>query len=276
MDNKPEQERGMILYRFCIDPIEVGIKAGILEEWILDVEDYEDLVERYEKGYEVVRKYADDVENLESLINMDDRPGSVFRWFRGEHYQVVTDGSDKKIVEGPAEKERLVFKEELEKLIDSDENVIPVLYKLMDRSRDGGAHEDDTSFAWFTMENDRIKYASSGTRYKIYQKDASKSMSISIFEERWMQDPERLEQVEGFYSFIDEYPDESMGQVYKLMVARELLPLVKEVLRGREYPREGIKEEIVELEEQEFARLAEGVENMDLRTHLSRLLGRGL
>ncbi len=227
-----EEERGMILSRFSSDVVQQAIDAGILDEDLLDVEDPDERGDRYIKAYREIPRILDDREKIEEFINREKGYVPSFPWFWGEYYHVSMKGDKKIVKERKASQERERFKERIGSLIDTEGDYISLLNSILET----GVEVRDLFEVSFPLRDGKLVYASTGTRYifETGEDEWSRSLKVSSIFEHKTDRYERLFEIEGFVAFEDYYVGTPLEMGYKVFIARELLPLIYEVLDGTE------------------------------------------
>lgn len=204
-----DQEKSMIINRFCKDIVGEGVRAGLLES----DEAYYNFLKKYSDG-ELDKKHDRNIdqiidecvslENLDDLINSVEKFVPLFPWFYGEHISVKIEDGAKIIKENTASDERESFKNDLQSRVDENEGYLEFLKEVINEGKFGHIDHD-------TLIIDKFS-AQFLERFIAAKRDHF----------------EKLENVKGVYWF--DYSTPTGDKIYKVLIAGELVPLIEEVL----------------------------------------------
>lgn len=273
MNFTKEEERIMIVRRFCYDIERDGVSAGLIEQ-VSPTDDYygdqmnkeeiDETLEKIDKAITEIINQMDSTERVENLINQDGYT-PLFPWFYGQHYTVSVDDGIKKVTEKKADDERDRIKNNIQSFIDEDENFLSLLRAMIEKGGFGEIdHEmliSDKLVVDFPYSDGSIEIGSDEKEAKILIEDGdgwSRYFILSSSTSLQTSNFEKLNDIDGFYVFIDE--TSSGLNVCKVLVAGEIVSLIDEVLKDYqedESPTHQLETEVLDIGDYEFSNFNE-------------------
>lgn len=249
-----DQEKSMIINRFCNDIVKAGVSAGWVDsigqgeknEVIRGKEKGKDLEKRYDEAYEEIIKRADTPEKIQELINHDNF-SPLFTWFFGEHYTVEKYGDEKRIREGPATERRESIKNDIESMIEQGHISVLLLDAIISEGEIGEERDayliNDKFSAEFSCPDGKAEYRK-GERKRVAKLNEDNGWSeylvLSSISEIPVSKFDLLEEIGGFHKFIDEKVSSSEKRTCKVLIAAELVPVIEEVIEESAEKTEGM------------------------------------
>ncbi len=276
MNFTPEEEKIMIVRRFCYDIERDGVSAGLIERVSPNDEECSDQSKKEETDESItdIIYQIDRPDSLENLINQDGYT-PLFPWFYGRYYTVRVEDGVKEVRENPSASGRNNIKESIRSLIEKDEHFLSLLRSIVERGRFGKIdHElltSDKFIVDFHLSEGNIEFGSDEKEAKaiVEGEDGwSKHLILSSSTSLLTSKVKELSEINGFYVFIDA-PSPGL-KVCRVLIAGEIVSLIDDILNGYEKVESSsihkFHSENLKLDEEEYSKFNKIVDKIGWET----------